>query len=99
MVVTPGPFASIKARKEGLLLADEARLPAVDPINYDHDPESDAQGRITFPTLIPGATYRVIDRTPFRGPDGPQHRMDFTVKPGEALDLGNILIEKHQLVN
>jgi hypothetical protein len=99
MVVTPGPFASTKARKEGLLLADEARLPAVDPINYDHDPVSDAQGRITFPTLIPGATYRVIDRTPFRGPDGPQHRMDFTVKPGEALDLGNILIEKHQLVN
>jgi hypothetical protein len=99
MVVTPGPFASKKARKEGLLLADEARLTAVDPINYDHDPVSDAQGRITFPTLIPGATYRIIDRTLFRGPDGPQHRMDFTVKPGEALDLGDILIEKHQLVN
>ena len=73
MVVTPGPFAGNKARKEGLLLADEARLPRVDPINYEHDPVSDAQGRITFPALIPGATYRIIDRTPFRGPDGPQH--------------------------
>jgi hypothetical protein len=44
--------------------------------------------------LIPGATYRIIDRTPFRGPDGPQFRKDFTVKPGEILDLGDILIEK-----
>jgi len=96
MVVTPGPFNSIKARKEGLLLADEARLPAVDPINYEHDPVSDVQGRITFAALIPGATYRIIDRTPFRGPDGPQHRKDFTVKPGETLDLGDIVIEKSQ---
>jgi hypothetical protein len=94
MVVTPGPFGGSKARIDGLLLADEARLPTVDPINYGTVPLSDALGRITFPALIPGATYRIIDRTPFRGPDGPQHRRDFTVKPGETLDLGDILIEK-----
>jgi hypothetical protein len=96
MLVTPGPFNSIQARKEGLVLADEARLRAVDPINYERDPISDDQGRIIFPALIPGATYRVIDRTPFRGPDGPQLRRDFTVKPGETFDLGDILIEKPQ---
>jgi RNA polymerase sigma factor (sigma-70 family) len=96
MVVTPGPFNSIQARKEGLLLADEARLGGVDRINYEHDPISDAHGRIIFPALIPGATYRIIDRTPFRGPNGPQHRKDFTVKPGDTLDLGDILIEKPQ---
>ena len=96
IVVTPGPFGSNTARKEGLLLADEGRLPVVDPINYKQDPVSDARGRITFPALIPGATYRIIDRTPFRGPDGPQHRKDFTVKAGETIDLGDILIEKPQ---
>ena len=68
----------------GTLLADEARLREVDPINYEHDPVADADGRITFPALIPGAMYRVIDRTTFRDPAGPQLRKDFTVKPGEA---------------
>ena len=94
MIVTPGSFANRKTLKSGLQLADEARLIAVDPINYEHNPVSDAQGGITFPALIPGATYRIIDRTPFRGPDGPQQRKDFTVKSGENLDLGDILIEK-----
>ncbi len=94
MVVTPGPSASIAVRNAGLLLADEARLPAVDPINYGHDPVADADGRITFPALIPGAMYRIIDRTTFRDPAGPQLRQDFTVKPGETLHLGDIVIEK-----
>ena len=49
MVVTPGPFASIEVRKVGTLLADEARLREVDPINYEHDPVADADGRIAFP--------------------------------------------------
>ncbi len=97
MVVTPGPSNSPKARKSGVLLAHEAPLPAVDPINYEPNPVSDAQGRITFPALIPGASYRIIDRTPFRGPDGPQVRKDFTVKPGETIELGDIMIEKPQL--
>ena len=45
-----------------------------------------------FPALIPGATYRLMDRTPRRG--GGQTRKVFTVKPGETLDLGDIRIEK-----
>ena len=77
-----------------LLLADESRLPEVDPINYEHLPVADAQGRITFIALIPGAAYRVIDRTTVRDPDGPQVRKEFTAKPGETLDLGDILIAK-----
>ncbi len=55
---------------------------------------SDSQGRIVFPVLIPGATYRIIDATTLRDPSGPRLRKEFTVKPGEALDLGDIRIEK-----
>ena len=47
-----------------------------------------------FPALIPGATYRIVDQTTARNPNGPQLRKEFTVKPGETLDLGDILIEK-----
>ena len=49
-----------------------------------------------LPALIPGSTYRIIDQTTARTPDGPQLRKEFTVKPGETLDLGDILIEKPQ---
>ena len=71
-------------------------MPAIDPINYEPNPVSDAQGRITFPALIPGASYRIVDRTPFRGPEGPQVRKEFTVKRGVMMELGDILIEKSQ---
>ncbi len=93
MVVTPGEFSNINARKDGTSEADQDSLTIVDPINYQKDPASDAQGRIVFPALIPGATYRIIDRTTTRTPNGPQLRKEFTVKPGEVLDLGDILIE------
>ena len=63
MVVTPGEFSAIKSRKEGTLLADQDFLTEIDPINYPKDPASDAQGRIAFPALVPGATYRIIDLT------------------------------------
>jgi hypothetical protein len=96
MVVTPGESFALKARKEGTLLADEAALIVIAPINYQKDPASDAQGRIVLPALIPGATYRIVDRTTARTPNGPQLRREFTVKPGETLDLGDILIEKPQ---
>jgi RNA polymerase sigma factor (sigma-70 family) len=96
LVVAPGEFSAIKARKDGTLLADEDSVTVIDAINYQNNPASDAQGRIVFPALIPGAMYRVIDRTTIRTPNGPQLRKEFTVKPGELLDLGDILIEKPQ---
>jgi hypothetical protein len=46
-----------------------------------------------LPGSIPGATHRIIDRTTFRGPDGPIVHKEFTVKSGEMLNLGDILIE------
>jgi hypothetical protein len=86
IVVTAGAYDGVKARKEGLLLVDEARLLNVDPINYEHVPVADAQGRITFPALVGGASYRVVDRTTIRDPDGPKVRKEFTAKPDETID-------------
>jgi hypothetical protein len=94
MVVTPGPSFTPTREKAGLLCADEGALIQIDPINYGKGLVSDAEGRITLPVLIPGATYRVTDTTTFRDPAGPQLRKEFTVKAGETLDLGDILIEK-----
>jgi protocatechuate 3,4-dioxygenase beta subunit len=45
--------------------------------NTRKDWTTDAQGRITWRDLVPGLTYRVGKR-------------DFTVKPGEVLDLGDV---------
>ena len=40
------------------MLRDAAAICGIDPINYADGPVSDAEGRITFPALIPGAPYR-----------------------------------------
>ena len=94
MIVTPGIPFSIDDRT-GLPAADCGVLNEVDPVNYPTAPAPDAQGRITLPDLIPGATYRFVDFTTFlRGQSGPTIRKEFTVKPGETLDLGDIRIEK-----
>jgi hypothetical protein len=93
MVVTPGPVAGPRARQGRALLADEDILPIIDPINYEQSPVSDPQGRIVFPALIPGAAYRIADATRIREGVDPQVRKEFTVQPGETLDLGEVRIE------
>ena len=98
MVVTPGPAALRRnAQGDSQLLAHQGTLTDIDPTNYGKDLVSDTQGRIAFPVLISGATYRIIDRTTSRDAVGPQVRKEFTVKPGEKVDLGDILIEKPQV--
>jgi RNA polymerase sigma factor (sigma-70 family) len=94
MIVTAGAVSSIEARKNGAVLADQVMMRAIDPINYAARLTSDANGRVTFPALIPGATYRITDRTTARSPTGAQLLREFTLKAGEMLDLGDILIEK-----
>jgi hypothetical protein len=96
MVVTPGSLDTPTNEKAGLLAADETGLNQVDPINYENPLASDADGCITLPVLIPGATYRFIDRPTTRDPTGPQVRNEFTVRPAETLDLGDIGIERPQ---
>ena len=96
MIVTPGAewLRGDPAGATRLFMA-MANLSTIDPINYPEEPISDAQGRIVFPVLIPGATYRVSDFSMIRSEKPAIHlRREFTVKPGETVDLGDILIEK-----
>ena len=77
-------------------MPESGGLTSIDPVNYPKPPVSDDQGRIVFPALIPGTTYQVVDRSTAGAAPGLQLRKEFTVKPGEALDLGDILIQKSE---
>jgi hypothetical protein len=94
LLMTPGAVRTVSVEGEQLM-ADEAFLPNVDFKHYPNGPSTDADGRVTLPDLIPGAPYRISDwSTANVQGKGIQLRKDFTVKPGETLDLGDILIEK-----
>ena len=90
---TPGPHEESQDKNEQTMLAaDAAYMPNVDRKHYWKGPFTDAGGRILLPDLIPGALYRISD-TSGRPQKGAETRKEFTVKPGETLDLGDILIE------
>ena len=93
---TSGPHQwDLRPESKSKLSADAAWLVNLDRKHYWHGPLTDAEGRITLPDLIPGATYRINDSSTMNVENkGVQVRRDFTVKPGETLDLGDILIEK-----
>jgi hypothetical protein len=95
-VALNGVAASGAPSDSGRLISGLQFLSQLDTINYAKPPESDQQGRITFPALIPGASYRIVDRSSFRAGSRSQVRKEFTVKAGETLNLGDILIEKPQ---
>jgi hypothetical protein len=94
MTVTPGvDRASRDPADQNRLIAEGDFLSRIDSINYLKKPTSDTQGRIVFPALIPGATYSIS--TSIRpGQASKPPVKTFTVKPGETLELGDILIEK-----
>ncbi len=96
ILVTPGPHAmTFDKIEQSQLAADADSVAAIDRDHYADRHRTDATGRITFPVLIPGALYRISDySTANVDARGIQVRKDFTVKPGEKLDLGDILIEK-----
>ena len=96
LVMTPGPEYSRRDEKDSKrLYAQTDSLMQIDPINYVKPPVSDAQGRIDFPALIPGAAYCITDHPGRTNANGVSRvRKHFTVKPGETLVLGDILIEK-----
>jgi RNA polymerase sigma factor (sigma-70 family) len=95
VVMTPGPNRGFMDRGEPLA-ADAAYLPSVDPKHYNRQRfATDAEGRVTMPTLIPGAPYRLSDWSTINvQAKGYQLRKQFTVKPGETIELGDIVVEK-----
>ena len=89
MIVTPGGDLADEDR----LTADGDFLSRIDPDHYN-DLVSNAEGRVTFPALIPGATYRVNDMTADNEPGGRKTRKLFVATAGESIELGDIVIEK-----
>jgi RNA polymerase sigma factor (sigma-70 family) len=63
LVVTLGASSYDLKRlyEKGELAADSAYGGNIDNVNYRKGPVTDAEGRITFPALIPGATYRIVE--------------------------------------
>jgi len=98
MIVTPGPPSRRPSRRNeptgGPLFADESTVARLDPVNYGADFQSDAQGRLTFPALVPGALHRIVDRTPTVGGRELEVHKEFTVQPGEILELGDVVIAR-----
>ena len=92
----PGAAAAKGRGKDGPLFAQEASVMQLDGVNYGNEFQPDAQGWLTLPALIPGATYRIADHTPVFGGGDPVIRKEFTVQPGETLVVGDILIARPQ---
>ena len=115
IVITPGvsAFPSFEHDDKKELEADSLSLPywvgiGIFPFWQSASPHSpyanqltDDDGRITFPILIPGATYRIIlpnsgtgkafwDEAAIKGFPS----RDFTVKPGEKLVIPEVLRDR-----
>jgi RNA polymerase sigma factor (sigma-70 family) len=91
ILATPAGTEFSRDRKDrGQLSPDVALLGSVDPKHYRYGrrPLTDTQGRVTMPALVPGAPYRLLDRSDPKDPV----RKAFTVQPGETIDLGDIPI-------
>src|SRR5262249_55358796 len=84
LIVTPG--AAPAQRKE--VQADSIRV--LNMVSYFHV-RTDAEGRIQFPLLIPGATYRLLASEGTRGFCG---KRDIRVEPGQELKLPDVVIER-----
>jgi RNA polymerase sigma factor (sigma-70 family) len=67
--------------------ADEDFVGNVDRHNHPNLLDTDTEGRFTFPALIPGAIYRIYSY-------GGQSARDFTVQPGETLNLGDLVFDR-----
>ena len=60
------------------------------------DLRTDDEGRVTFPTLVPGAPYKLFIRDATKRELGkPEEKeIDFTVQPDQDLDLGDIAVAR-----
>jgi RNA polymerase sigma factor (sigma-70 family) len=90
VVISPGvPFVDASFDNPGPA-AETTYMTTFDPKRYGNL-RSDATGRVSFPTLIPGATYWMIGADPNRGLFN--LNKEFKAEAGKALDLGDIVVK------
>jgi beta-lactamase regulating signal transducer with metallopeptidase domain/protocatechuate 3,4-dioxygenase beta subunit len=61
-------------------------------VQRNQQPVTDADGRVTFTGLLPGAVYRVLYTTKDRWTDG----YEFHVRAGETTDVGEVVLAKRR---
>ncbi len=89
IVVTPGPHRlGPSAMRLVALAADAEYVANIDRTNYREIPKSDAEGRMTFPALIPGGRYRIVTYVKGR----PNILKEFVAESGKTLELGKIVV-------
>lgn len=91
MVFTPGPNRYAQGTSQlGVLTANSDFISNIDRLNHWTRRKTDTDGRITFPALIPGATYTVAVTR-----DGKAAiAKTFEAKANETLDLGDIVRDR-----
>jgi beta-lactamase regulating signal transducer with metallopeptidase domain/protocatechuate 3,4-dioxygenase beta subunit len=92
MVLAPGlPRYSQAAWEKGKLAADTVHLANLYRQTYQSSRggRTDAKGKLHFRALVPGVTYRIW----WTGKKDLEFR-DFTVKPGEAVDLKDVTVPR-----
>jgi hypothetical protein len=70
-----------------LQAAEVAYMANIDRKNYWVAPQTDANGRIMFPALIPGAHYRIATGA------SDVIKQGFVATSGKTIDLGKLTIE------
>jgi RNA polymerase sigma factor (sigma-70 family) len=90
VVITPGvPFVDVSFNNPKPM-AETTYMSTFDPKRYGIV-HSNAKGRITFPTLIPGATYWMMGTGGNRGLFN--LNKEFKAKAGKILDLGDVVVK------
>jgi len=57
--------------------------------------KTDADGRVTFPSIIPGATYWIDNARDLKE----EFTTKFSIKPGENIDLGDVVVKRPDEAN
>ncbi len=92
LVVTPGPSRNDlkKVYETGQMAADADYVANIDRLNYRNGRPTDAEGRVTFPALIPGATYRIVEI----GDKDDMVKCEFKAESGKTVKLPDVVRKK-----
>jgi hypothetical protein len=101
LTITPGPSMRARERPNQPLMGEHVywvnvywragvRFSGGGLSVFDLRPVADAEGRLTIRDLIPGAAYQIE----YQNGTFPPPVREFSVRPGETVDLGDIVIGK-----